>query len=94
MKYQVPEPLDSPVLLTVWDATQGLPLAAAIDEVILNVLPPETGGMIGVDSNGKVHASYNTAGMFTGEMSSSALVEGKGGESEAMGRGMEGSEVR
>ncbi|EKX42815.1 hypothetical protein GUITHDRAFT_73624 [Guillardia theta CCMP2712] len=71
---------------------QGLPLAAAIDEVILNVLPPETGGMIGVDSNGKVHASYNTAGMFTGEVSSLALVEGKGGESEAMGR--EAGEVR
>jgi len=42
------------------------PLAMAIDEVILNVLPPETGGMIGVDAKGHVHASYNTAGMFTG----------------------------
>jgi hypothetical protein len=27
-------------------------MAAAIDEVILNVLPPETGGMIGVDAQG------------------------------------------
>ena len=88
----MPELVDPPVLLTLWGATQGLPLAAAIDEVILNVLPPETGGMIGVDSNGKVHASYNTAGMFTGEVSSLALVVGKGGESEAMGR--EAGEVR
>ena len=45
---------------------QKVPLAAAIDEVILNVLPPETGGMIGVDAAGNVHAVYNTAGMFAG----------------------------
>jgi hypothetical protein len=38
--------------LTFESLYQNVPMAAAIDEVILNVLPPETGGMIGVDSQG------------------------------------------
>lgn len=54
---------------------QQLPLAAAIDQVILDELPPETGGMIGVSASGTVHAAYNTHGMFTGLADSKGRLE-------------------
>ncbi len=48
------------------EGAQNLPLGAAMDQVVLDELPPETGGMIGVCATGAVHAVYNTHGMFTG----------------------------
>uniref|UniRef100_A0A7S1JHZ9 beta-aspartyl-peptidase n=1 Tax=Eutreptiella gymnastica TaxID=73025 RepID=A0A7S1JHZ9_9EUGL len=52
-----------------------VPLAAAMDQVIFDVLPPQTGGAIGVDKEGNAYAAYNTNGMFTGLADSTGRQE-------------------
>jgi len=51
------------------------PLQVAMSETIMHMLPPETGGAVGVDSDGAAFAVYNTQGMFTGIADNSGRFE-------------------
>ncbi len=59
---------------------KGLPLEAAVGEVIHKVLEPDTGGLIALDHNGNVSMQYNTAGMARATTSSAGKTEIKLGK--------------
>ena len=53
----------------------GSPLQEAAEEVIMNTLRPEDGGIIGVAHDGSIALVFNTVGMFRGVADSSGRFE-------------------